>query len=290
MNGFWKEHPVGGIASVLAIALAAAIVVQYARGAWPFAMTPRPAAPATSPPAPDGPHAGHGPATDQAPPSRPPGYASVTLDERQARALGLTTQPVTEREFTRQIRTVGVVTADDTRTAHVHTRVRGWIESIHGQFVGRTVRSGQRLASIYSQEVYAAQLELAALVHGGGSPSTALVEAARRRLELLDVPTSMIAKVVATGKPQRTFPVNAPRSGVVVAMQAAEGLYVDPSIELYTISDLSRVWVLADLYEADVPHVALGAQARLTLEGRRRSGRREGRVPRANDRRANPDP
>ncbi len=97
--------------------------------------------------------------------------------------------------------------------------------------------------------------------------SPELVDAARRRLALWDIPKSVIAKVEATGEPQRTFPLLASRPGVVVAKQAFDGLFVDPSLELYTISDLSRVWVLADVYDSDVANVKVGSVARLTIEG-----------------------
>lgn len=251
-------------------------------GTAPAAPTPRdehaghgvPSAPADEhaghgvPPAPADEHASHGaPPSPQAPAtSTPPGYAAVELDPTQASAMGLTSAVIGERDFTRKIRTVGVVAVDETRTAHVHTRVRGWIEGYYVQYVGARVRAGQPLVAIYSQEVYAAQLELASLLK---SPvrSPELLEAARRRIALWDIPKTVIAKVEETGEPQRTFPVLAPRSGVVVAKQAFEGLSVDPSLELYTISDLSRVWVLADIYEADVAYVKVGSTARLTIEG-----------------------
>jgi Cu(I)/Ag(I) efflux system membrane fusion protein len=209
--------------------------------------------------------AGHGEAAG-ATASMPEGFAPVALEPAQATAMGLTTEVIGEREFARKIRTVGVVAVDETRTGHVHTRVRGWIERYHVQFVGAKVRAGQPLVEIYSQDAYAAQLELASLLK---SPvrSPELLDAARRRLALWDIPKRVIAKVEETGEPQRTFPVLAPRSGVVVAKQAFEGLFVDPSVELYTISDLSRVWVLADVYEADVPFVRVRSQARLTIEG-----------------------
>jgi Cu(I)/Ag(I) efflux system membrane fusion protein len=182
--------------------------------------------------------------------------------------MGLTTAVVGERDFSRKVRTVGVVTVDETRTAHVHARVRGWIEGFHVQYVGRKVRKGEPLISLYSQEVYAAQLELASLVR---SPvkSPALLDAARQRLALWEVPRSLIEQVEATGEPQRTFPVLSPRTGVVVGKQAFDGQFIDPSFELYTISDLSRLWVLADIYEADVALVTAGSAARLTIEGQR---------------------
>lgn len=206
-------------------------------------------------------HAGHGAA-----PAAPEGFAPVALDPAQAGAMGLTTQVVGERDFSRKLRTVGVVTLDETRTAHVHARVRGWIEGFHVQYVGRKVHKGEPLVSLYSQEVYAAQVELASIAR---SPvkSPELLDAARKRLALWEVPRSLVEQVEATGEPQRAFPVLSPRAGVVIAKQAFDGLFIDPSLELYTITDLSRVWVLADIYEADVALVKTGSPARLTIEG-----------------------
>ena len=272
MMRLWKEHPgIGGAVFGFVVAAAIGLTVYMMRDGCASAPTPssRPAGSAVERPSE---HAGHGAPAPSPPPGAnagqtlPAGFAPVALDPAQVTAMGLTSEPVTERDFTRRLRTVGVVTVDETRTAHIHTRVRGWIEGFHVKFVGRKVRAGEPLVSIYSQEVYAAQLELASLVR---SPvrSPELLDAARHRLALWDIPKSVIEKVEATGEPQRTYPLLAPRAGVVVAKQAFDGLYVDPSLELYTISDLSRVWVLADIYDTDVAHVKVGSLGRLTLEG-----------------------
>jgi Cu(I)/Ag(I) efflux system membrane fusion protein len=212
------------------------------------------------------PHAGHNMGSAAEATKMPEGFAPVALDPAQADAMGLTTAVVEDTSFSRKIRTVGIVTVDETRTAHVHSRVRGWIEGFHVQFVGQKVTKGQPLISLYSQEVYAAELELASLMK---SPvkSPELLDAARKRLALWEVPQATIEKVLETGEPQRTFAIDAPRSGVVVAKQAFEGLFIDPSLELYTITDLSKVWVLADIYEADVGDVQVGSEAKLTIEG-----------------------
>jgi len=277
-----NEHPklvgaVLGFAASMLVVLALDIHWSGERGEEPEApvATPQPAQPAppASPPdphaahraAPADPHAEHGAAP--AAPGMPAGYAAVQLAPGQATAIGLTTAPVVARDFTRDIRTVGVVAVDETRTAHVHSRVRGWIEKLHAKFVGRKVRAGEPLVAVYSQEVYAAQLELASLLRAP-VPSPELAAAARQRLALWQIPPSVIAAVEQSGQPQRTFPILAPHAGTVVAQEAIEGLFIDPSIELYTISDLSRVWVLADIYEADVPYVQVGSVARLTVEGR----------------------
>lgn len=211
-------------------------------------------------------HAGHGGSAAAAVSTDPEGFASVALDPAQAKAMGLTTVPVEERDFSRDIRTVGVVTLDETRTAHVHARVRGWIEGFHVKFVGQKVSKGQPLVSVYSQEVYAAELELASLTKSS-MKSPELLDAARKRLGLWEVPRATVEKVEATGEPQRTFPIAAPRGGVVIAKQAFEGQFIDPSIELYTISDISKVWVIADVYESDVADVHVGSEAKLAIEG-----------------------
>lgn len=290
MIRYWKDHPrIGGAIFGFAVALAIAMIAYLIREGCTAAprgsdssalSTPRDQPGGATVPGAADEHAGHAPppsptpgAPPAAPPATPPstdgvptGFAPVALDPAQATAMGLTSEVIGERDFTQKVRTVGVVAVDETRTAHVHTRVRGWIERYYVEYVGRKVRAGEPLVSIYSQEVYAAQMELASILR---SPvrTPELLAAARGRLALWDIPRSVIAKVEETGEPQRTFPVLAPRSGVVVAKQAFEGLFIDPSLELYTISDLSRVWVLADIYEADVAFVKAGSTARLTVEG-----------------------
>lgn len=224
-------------------------------------------------------HVGHEGGADPGPPA---GYAPMMLDATQVAAIGLRVVPVEERHFARTVRTVGVVTVDETRTSHVHAKVRGWIDAIYVDFVGKRVAAGQPLCAIYSQDVYAAEIEFltvlervrarGAVASGEFAQAEAraqeqLLEAARRRLSLWDVPKAEIDRLEQTREAKRTFPLLAPRAGVVLDKRALDGMYVDPSSELYTVSDLSRVWVLADLYEADVSSVRVGAPARLTVEG-----------------------
>jgi Cu(I)/Ag(I) efflux system membrane fusion protein len=151
----------------------------------------------------------------------------------------------------------------------VHSKVRGWIDEIYVDFIGRKVRAGEPLCSIYSQDVYAAEIEFLSILERSAGRSTAdpLLDAARRRLALWDVPKGEIARLEQTREARRTFPLLAPRTGVVVSKQAIQGVFVDPSLELYTLSDLTRVWVLVDVYEAEVPYVHLGDHARLIIEG-----------------------
>lgn len=242
----------------------AAAGVQYARKSWPFSSAGESTAGSNAPFPAGGheSHAGHAQA--------PAGYSPLTFEPAQAAALHLSTAPVDEREFTRTIRTVGTVVLDETRTAHVHVKVRGWIDNIFVNFVGRQVRAGEPLCAIYSQDIYSAELEFLSLLEDASTrpASDPLLAASRRRLSLWDVPKAEIERLEKTRQVNRTFPLLAPRAGTVVAKEALQGMYVEPSVELYTISDLSSVWVLADVYETDVPYVHVGDKAQLAIEGR----------------------
>ena len=250
-----ERHPLIASTSAVVVLVALAIT-QYLRSSWPFG-DDKPQQPAATAHTDHEEHASHG--------ETPPGYAAVTIDPVQASAIGLASVAVETRDLTRTVRSVGVLSFDETRTTHVHAKVRGWIDTIQAYIVGRVVRAGQPLCSIYSQEVFAAESELVGLL--GRPTDDPLVAAARRRLALWDVPKSEIDRLQTTREPSRTFSLLAPRTGTIVAKQAIEGAFVDPSLELYTVSDLSKLWVLVDLYERDAPYVHVGDHAKLTIEG-----------------------
>ena len=227
-------------------------------------------------------HAGHGDRGTAQASGIPSGYVPVPLDERAKDRLDLTTALVEEREFKKTLRTVGVVSVDETRSSHVHPKVRGWIDQVFVNFTGKPVKSGASLCTIYSPEILSAELELLSLLdQAPAAPSgpkndfadierrarSVTLESARRRLSLWDVPSSEIERLEKTREPKKSFTLVAPRAGTVVAKQAIAGMYVDASTELYLLSDLSRVWVLVDLYEADVPFVKVGEKADLVIEG-----------------------
>lgn len=211
----------------------------------------------------------------------PSGYATISVDPARAAAIGLATARVEQRTFRRSVRTTGIVALDETRTSHVHSKVRGWIETVTANFVGKAIKAGTPLCTVYSQEVYAAQLEFLSVLDRTPTKSDAtgafadaersatqqLLAAARRRLSLWDVPEAQVARLEQTRHPERTFTLVAPRSGIVVSKQAIGGIFIDPGTELYVISDVSHLWMLADVYAADVPWLGLGAPASLRVEG-----------------------
>jgi membrane fusion protein, copper/silver efflux system len=204
------------------------------------------------------------------------GYGAVELDPQR---MGVVTERIGYRDFTYTIRTVGVVALDETRVAHIQAKFSGWIEELYVDYIGKPVHSGQPLFSIYSPELVATQQEyLLALksldikASGGGLAAASqdwarrLVAASRSRLELWDIPPEEVARLETDGVPHRTLTINSPREGVVLSKTAIKGMNVEPGMDLFAIADLSTVWLQADIYERDLPHVRLQQRCVLTME------------------------
>jgi Cu(I)/Ag(I) efflux system membrane fusion protein len=201
---------------------------------------------------------------------------SVRLTADQIRQFGVTFGSVEERRLEREVRAAGAVTVAETRVADVAPRFGGFAERLYVDFTGQSVRRGQPLADIYSPELLAAQQELISArtlertigessVPGVPSQSTDLVGAARRRLELWGVSERQIENVLRSGRPTRTITLYSPASGIVTAKNIVRGQAFEAGQTLYTIVDLSQVWVEAELREADVGAVRVGSGADLEL-------------------------
>lgn len=209
-------------------------------------------------------------------PPGPEGLATVSIDARKQSLLGLKTVAVTRAPFETSIRTTGRVAADERRVHHVHTRYEGFVEHVTADFTGKFVKKGEALAFIYSPEVYATQEEyLLALgasrsLGESGVPSVAqggrdLLSAARQRLILWEIAPADIERIEKSGEPIRALPVYAPISGYVTGRTAFHGMKVMPADTLFDILDLSEVWLLADVYEYELPRLSLGEKATMTL-------------------------
>jgi RND family efflux transporter MFP subunit len=206
-----------------------------------------------------------------------PGLATVEVSPEGLRLAGVQVAPAVRERLARAIRTVGTVVPDETRIRHFHTRVTGWVEKLYVNFTGQYVRKGQPILSVYSPQLLASQEEYlqaratAARFAASDIPEVRkggeeLVQAARRRLQLFDVPDDFIAEIERTGKPQRDVTLIAHESGYVTAKGIYEGQQVDPSMmDLFTITDLSTVWVEGQFYEYEARAVRLGEEAVVTL-------------------------
>jgi RND family efflux transporter MFP subunit len=194
------------------------------------------------------------------------------MPKSQQRALGVSLTTVDEQDVSRTLRTSGVVTADETRIAHVHVKTSGWVEDVYANFVGQLVSKGQPLFTFYSPDLVATQQEYLIAQRGqqqlGNSKfeevvrsSQSLMESARERLKLWDLTDAQIAHLDRTGEVSRTITVYSPVSGFITDRKAFPHTSVSGDMELYTIDDLTRVWVTADVFEADLPYVKVGQQA-----------------------------
>jgi Cu(I)/Ag(I) efflux system membrane fusion protein len=204
------------------------------------------------------------------------GRGEVTVTEPRAQLLGIRSEPVGTAGGAGPLRTVGRVAADERRRQVVHARYEGYVERLHVDFTGQPVGRGQPLLEIYSPELVAAQEEYLlarraqARLGGSSVPGVAesggeLAEAARQRLRYYDVGAAEIEALERSGQARRTVTLRAPVAGVVVEKLAFAGMKVAPADRLYEIADLSRVWVLADVYERDLPAVRAGTAARVSL-------------------------
>ncbi len=201
------------------------------------------------------------------------GLATVGIDPQRQQLIGLRTAPVEEGQVGGSWRTVGRVAVDETRVHHVALRFSGFIEQVFVDYVGKPVRAGEPLFSIYSPDVVSAQEEYLLAVRTrdslGATSAQAgmdLVAAARERLRLWDIPEVEIRRLERTGKAQRTVTLYSPMSGVVTKKDVVMGHRVAEGDMPYEITDLGQLWVLADAYESDLARVKLGTPATLTLQ------------------------
>jgi Cu(I)/Ag(I) efflux system membrane fusion protein len=201
-------------------------------------------------------------------PSSVPGHATVMIPGELQQRIGVRIGQVELGPLKMSVNALGIVQPDETRVARINIKTEGWVDKLFVNFVGQTVRKGDPLLSIYSPNFLSTQQELlnslrAERTLGGGQQP--LSEAARRRLELWDVPPDEIDQLVRTGQPHKDLILRSPISGTVLERSVFEKQYVTPEKELYVIGDLSTVWVQAKVYEYEIPHVELGQPATVTI-------------------------
>ena len=201
-------------------------------------------------------------------------HATVKIDHERQQLIGLRTEKVVDGNVSGELRTVGRVTVDETRVRKVNVKVEGFVEKLFVDFVGKPVAKGQPLFSLYSPEFVSAQREYllakkTQIALSGGSlqgSGSDLLEAAKRRLTLWDVPKQALDQLEKTGEVQRALTLRSPISGIVTAKNVVEGARITSADIPFEITDLGHVWVQADIYEAEVGRVKVGMPADLTIQ------------------------
>jgi Cu(I)/Ag(I) efflux system membrane fusion protein len=211
----------------------------------------------------------------------------VEISPEQQKLIGVKTVKVDIRPLQKTIRTVGRLEADERKLATVNAKIEGWIEKLYVDATGSYIKKGQALAEIYSPELVATQQEfLNALKwakQSSDSPqekgkdsstdlsrliaqdAAATLEASRQRLLLWDISADQIKKIEESGKPIRTLTLYSPVNGFITQKMAVSGMKVMPGEKLFDVADLSSIWVIADIYEYELPLIKVGNRALITL-------------------------
>jgi multidrug efflux pump subunit AcrA (membrane-fusion protein) len=215
-----------------------------------------------------------------------PGLVPVELSADRVQLMGMRTATATREKLGTSLRAVGFVTPTEDGVVSINTRYSGWVESLRVAQTGQLVQAGDVLLTIFSPDLQNAQASFLNTIKwadkrpvGSGAPAAAsdLERDARLRLELLGVHPIDIDELAATGTAKRAMPVRAPSRGYVARKSVLKGVYVTAGTELFQLADLTTVWVLVDIHEADLSRVRVGQLAGFSTSSA--AGKRfEGRV------------
>jgi Cu(I)/Ag(I) efflux system membrane fusion protein len=203
-----------------------------------------------------------------------PGAVQISSERQQL--IGVRFGTVEKRTLHKMIRTVGRIDYDEKRIGVVSPKFGGWVEELHVDFTGRFVRRGEPLLTIYSPELVSTQeeylLALKAEKDWARSPfaevskgGNLLAESARRRLKLWDISEAQIKALEESREPRKTLTLYSPYTGYVLEKMVNRGQFVEAGMALYKIADLSVVWLIADIYEYELPAIRLGQQASVQM-------------------------
>ena len=191
----------------------------------------------------------------------------VSVPAQTLQNLGIRVEAVRMASFGDDLAAVGRIELDERRFYAVQTRIPGFVERLMVRAVGDPVAKGQKIAEVYAPELLAAQQEYLALLKLDNVPdSEALKQSARNRLKLLGMTEGEVAVITSSGTANPRFGVYAPASGVLTELGIREGAQLMPGTSLMQITDLSSLWLIAEVPERDVARLKIGSQARIELQ------------------------
>lgn len=190
------------------------------------------------------------------------GEPSLKIDPTVVNNIGVKTQEVVREDMAREINTVGAIMIDEEARSDIHVRSEGWIEKLHVEAVGEKVEEGDALFELYAPALVAAQSEFIQALKIG---RPALLSAATERLTALGMSAAQIDELKRTRTVRRSITVIAPQSGVVMSLNAREGIFLKPGDMAMRLADLSNVWIIADVFDTEAAWVEAGDRAVMTL-------------------------
>jgi Cu(I)/Ag(I) efflux system membrane fusion protein len=205
------------------------------------------------------------------------GPRQISLSHEAIKLMEIDTTAVQRKFVTAEVRMVGKIDYDETRVKHITAWVPGRIDRLYVDFTGIKVEKGDHMVYLYSNELLADQRALLAAIAGAQSIKpessdlvsrlkSANVEAVRTRLRLRGLTDGQIAEIEKAGEPLTHLTVYSPIGGVVIEKNATEGMYVDVGTRIYTVADLSKLWVKLDAYESDLPWIRYGQEVEFSTE------------------------
>jgi membrane fusion protein, copper/silver efflux system len=189
--------------------------------------------------------------------------AGVSLDRAAAGRLGITFARAALRPLGRETRVVGTLAYAEPRREYVNARVMGWVERLYADYMGKPVRRGDPLLALYSPELVSAQEEYLSARRLGDESLTA---AARRRLDLWNIPADQLDSLESTGKARHTIVLRAPISGEIAEKMVTDGQAVQAGENLFLIADRSVLWVDLAVYEMDARSLRIGVPVEVTVD------------------------
>jgi Cu(I)/Ag(I) efflux system membrane fusion protein/cobalt-zinc-cadmium efflux system membrane fusion protein len=189
----------------------------------------------------------------------------IKVDPAMVQNIGVVTAPVERRKLTRTINAYGVVSPDEKSISDINTRVGGWIEQLYFNYTGMDVKRGQDMAVIYSPDLIAAEqefLQSVSFAEAGASSATrsnTLLKSARERLEFFGMSDKQIDELQSTGKVIERAVIHSPSDGVILEKDVFEGQKIWSGQTLFRVADLRHVWILADVFNVDMPFLKVGS-------------------------------
>ena len=214
------------------------------------------------------------------------GDASITIPIADRRLVGITTVPVKRVAATRKITAVGLLAVDESRRVRIPVDASGRVEKLFFNYTGQRIHVGEKLATFYSPDLYAAQTELLTLKQTRGATSERrqfladvrkeIIDAARQRLRELGMNSAQIQAIEQRGEPESRIDISSPQSGTITQLMLQEGQYVQEGEIVCEVADLSQIWLVTQLFPEDAALVRYGQRVSATirsLPGRSLPGR-----------------
>jgi Cu(I)/Ag(I) efflux system membrane fusion protein len=205
------------------------------------------------------------------------GERQIAFSEDALKLMEIQTTPAERKFVEAEIRMVGTVDYDETKVKNIAAWVPGRIDRLYVDFTGTRVSKGDHMVYLYSPELLSSQAELLQAVKAARNlkaesselikqSTLATLDSAREKLRLLGLQKRQIDEIEKTGQATDHITIYAPIGGIVIKKYATEGMYVDTGTIIYTIADLSEVWIKLDAYESDIMWIRYGQEVEFVAE------------------------